>query len=58
MGTCAAAGFADVEVGDVVMGCDDHAAGTEGDSVVETCGNIVGQLVNGGCCGLSGNVLL
>ena len=58
MGTGVAAGFADVEVAGVDMGCEGHAASTVGDFVLGICGNIVEQLVDGGGCGFDGSGLL
>ena len=40
------------------MSCEDHAAGSVGESAVGVCGNVVEQLVNGGGCVFGGRGLL
>ena len=41
MGTCAAAGFAYVEVGSIGVACKYHVAGTVGDAVVRISGKVI-----------------
>ena len=44
MGASLTTSFAEVEVAGVSMDCDDHAAGSVGDSA---CGNVVKELFDG-----------
>ena len=41
MGSCSAAGFADIEVGCIRVGCKDHVAGMVEDAIIWICGAVV-----------------